>query len=50
MPLPRWLARFNLHVTKSDPQPTGEKPAGMGGIIAHSRGKTRREYHTPRTP
>lgn len=46
MPLPRWLARFNLHVTNPILSPLARNLPGWG-IVGHIGRKTHREYHTP---
>ena len=46
MPLPRWLARFNLRVTNRVLGPLAEHMPGMG-IVIHQGRKTRRQYRTP---
>lgn len=46
MPLPRWLARFNLSVTNRILGPVAEHAPGMG-VVIHEGRKTRRQYRTP---
>ncbi len=46
MPLPRWLARFNLYVTNRIAAPLARFVPGMG-IVVHTGRKTRRRYRTP---
>jgi deazaflavin-dependent oxidoreductase (nitroreductase family) len=46
MPLPRWLARFNLRVTNRILGPLAEHMPGMG-IVIHQGRKTNRPYRTP---
>jgi deazaflavin-dependent oxidoreductase (nitroreductase family) len=46
MPLPRWLARFNLRVTNRILGPLAEHMPGMG-IVLHQGRKSRRRYRTP---
>ncbi len=46
MPLPRWLARFNLHVTNRVLGPIARYMPGMG-VLVHTGRKTRRRYRTP---
>ena len=46
MPLPRWLARFNLRVTNRILGPLAEHGPGMG-IVIHRGRKTKRHYRTP---
>ena len=46
MPLPRWLARFNLSVTNRILGPVAEHAPGMG-IVIHEGRKSRRRYRTP---
>ena len=46
MPAPRWLARFNLHVTNQILGPLARYFPGMG-VIVHSGRKTHRRYRTP---
>jgi deazaflavin-dependent oxidoreductase (nitroreductase family) len=46
MPAPRWLARFNLHVTNRILGPIARRIPGMG-IIVHAGRKTHRQYRTP---
>jgi deazaflavin-dependent oxidoreductase (nitroreductase family) len=46
MPAPRWLARFNLHVTNHFLGPIARYFPGMG-IIVHRGRKSRRRYRTP---
>jgi deazaflavin-dependent oxidoreductase (nitroreductase family) len=46
MPAPRWLARFNLHVTNRILGPLARRVPGMG-IIVHAGRKTHRQYRTP---
>ncbi len=46
MPAPRWLARFNLHVTNRILGPLALYVPGMG-VIVHSGRKTQRVHRTP---
>lgn len=46
MPLPRWLARFNLRVTNHVLGPLATHMPGMG-VVVHVGRKTHREYRTP---
>lgn len=46
MPAPRWLARFNLHVTNRILGPLALYTPGMG-VIVHVGRKTRRVHRTP---
>jgi deazaflavin-dependent oxidoreductase (nitroreductase family) len=46
MPLPRWVARFNLRVTNRILGPIAEHMPGMG-IVIHQGRKTNRQYRTP---
>lgn len=46
MPAPRWLARFNLHVTNRILGPLARHVPGMG-IVIHRGRRTHREYQTP---
>jgi deazaflavin-dependent oxidoreductase (nitroreductase family) len=46
MPAPRWLARFNLHVTNHFLGPLARHVPGMG-IVVHTGRKSRRRYRTP---
>src|SRR5581483_3930550 len=46
MPLPRWVARFNLLVTNRILGPVAEYMPGMG-IVIHEGRKTHRRYRTP---
>ena len=46
MPLPRWLARFNLRVTNRVLGPLATHMPGMG-VVAHVGRKTHRQYRTP---
>jgi len=46
MPLPKWLARFNLHATNRVLGPLARYAPGMG-VIVHIGRKTRRQYRTP---
>ncbi len=46
MPAPRWLARFNLHVTNRLLGPVARRMPGMG-IVVHTGRKSHRRYHTP---
>ena len=46
MPLPRWLARFNLRVTNRILGPLAERLPFMG-IVIHQGRKTKRRYRTP---
>jgi deazaflavin-dependent oxidoreductase (nitroreductase family) len=46
MPLPRWLARFNHHVTNHILGPLAYRIPGWG-IVVHAGRKTRHEYRTP---
>ena len=46
MPLPRWVARVNLHVTNHILGPAASRLPGMG-MVLHVGRKTRRLYRTP---
>jgi deazaflavin-dependent oxidoreductase (nitroreductase family) len=46
MPAPRWLARFNLHVTNHILSPLARRLPGMGFVI-HVGRRTQRQYRTP---
>jgi deazaflavin-dependent oxidoreductase (nitroreductase family) len=46
MPLPHWLARFNLHVTNRVLGPLAARLPGMG-IVIYSGRQTHRQYRTP---
>ncbi len=46
MPDPRWLARFNLHVTNRLVGPLARHMPGMG-VDVHVGRKTHRQYRTP---
>jgi hypothetical protein len=46
MPAPRWLARFNLHMTNRLLGPLARHLPGMG-VVLHIGRKTRRQYRTP---
>ena len=46
MPLPRWVARFNLRVTNRILGPVAEHMPFMG-IVLHQGRKTNRRYRTP---
>jgi len=46
MPLPRWLARFNLRVTNRVLGPLAGRLPGMG-VVIHQGRKTSRQYRTP---
>src|SRR4029077_12670868 len=46
MPLPRWVARFNLYVTNRLVGPRAGRLLGMG-VVIHVGRKTRRRYRTP---
>ena len=46
MPAPRWLARFNLHVTNHLLRPVAKRLPGWG-VVVHIGRKTRRQYETP---
>jgi deazaflavin-dependent oxidoreductase (nitroreductase family) len=46
MPLPRWLARFNLRVTNHILGPLAKRLPGMG-IVIHTGRRTHRRYRTP---
>ncbi len=46
MPAPRWLARFNLHVTNRILWPLATRMPGMG-VVVHIGRKTGRGYRTP---
>ena|ERR1700720_2083830 len=46
MPLPRWVARFNLYVTNRLLGPLASRLPGMG-VVIHVGRKTRRRYRTP---
>lgn len=46
MPAPRWLARFNLHVTNRLLSPVAARLPGMG-VVVHTGRKTHRQYRTP---
>ena len=46
MPLPRWLARFNIHVTNRVLGPVARYMPSMG-VLLHVGRKTRQPYRTP---
>ena len=46
MPAPRWLARFNLHVTNHLLGPLARRLPGWG-VVLHIGRKTHRQYRTP---
>ena len=46
MPAPRWLARFNLHVTNRILGPLARRMPGMG-VVIHTGRRTRQRYRTP---
>lgn len=46
MPLPRWVARFNLYVTNRLLGPLASRLPGMG-VVIHVGRKTHRRYRTP---
>ena len=46
MPAPRWLARFNLHVTNRILGPLALRMPGMG-VVEHVGRKTQRVHRTP---
>lgn len=46
MPAPRWLARFNLHVTNHLLGPLARRLSGMG-IVVHRGRKSHQQYETP---
>jgi len=46
MPLPRWLARFNLQVTNRILGPLARWAPGMG-IVIHVGRKSHRQHRTP---
>jgi deazaflavin-dependent oxidoreductase (nitroreductase family) len=46
MPAPRWLARFNLHVTNRLLSPLAKHLQAMG-VIVHIGRRTHRRYRTP---
>ncbi len=46
MPIPRWIARFNLHVTNRILGPLAKRLPGMG-IVVHTGRRTHRQYRTP---
>ena len=46
MPLPRWLARFNGHVTNRLLDPMARLLPGWG-VVVHTGRKTHRQYRTP---
>jgi deazaflavin-dependent oxidoreductase (nitroreductase family) len=46
MPFPRWLARFNLHVTNRVLGPLASYAPGMG-VVVHTGRKSHRQYRTP---
>ena len=46
MPLPRWVARFNRHVTNRVLEPLALRLPHFG-VIVHTGRKTGREYRTP---
>ena len=46
MPFPRWLARFNLHVTNRLLGPVASYAPGMA-IVVHTGRKSQRRYRTP---
>lgn len=46
MPLPRWVARFNLYVTNRVLGPLARWVPGMG-VVIHVGRKSHRQYRTP---
>ena len=46
MPAPRWLARFNLHVTNRVLGPLARRLPGWG-VVVHTGRTTQRRYRTP---
>lgn len=46
MPAPRWLARFNQHVTNHITGPVAPRLPGFG-VVVHTGRKTQRRYRTP---
>ena len=46
MPFPRWLARFNLHVTNRVLGPLASYAPGMA-VVVHTGRKSHRRYRTP---
>lgn len=46
MPIPRWVARFNLHVTNRILGPLARWAPGMA-VVIHVGRKTQRQYYTP---
>ena len=46
MPFPRWLARFNLHVTNRLLGPLASYAPGMA-VVVHTGRKSHRRYGTP---
>jgi deazaflavin-dependent oxidoreductase (nitroreductase family) len=46
MPLPRWLAQFNLRVTNHVLGPLATRMPGMG-VVLHVGRRSHREYRTP---
>jgi deazaflavin-dependent oxidoreductase (nitroreductase family) len=46
MPLPRWLARFNRHVTNRLLGPVA-RYLPVFGVVVHTGRKSRRQYRTP---
>jgi deazaflavin-dependent oxidoreductase (nitroreductase family) len=46
MPFPRWLARFNLHVTNRVLGPLAIYAPGMA-VVVHTGRKSHRQYRTP---
>ena len=46
MPFPRWVARFNLHITNRILGPLASRHPGMG-VVIHVGRKTGHEYRTP---
>jgi deazaflavin-dependent oxidoreductase (nitroreductase family) len=46
VPLPRWIAQFNLRVTNRVLGPLAKRAPGMG-IVIHTGRRTHRQYRTP---
>jgi deazaflavin-dependent oxidoreductase (nitroreductase family) len=46
MPVPRWVARVNLHLTNRLIGPLASRLPGMG-VVVHVGRKTHRQYRTP---
>ena len=46
MPFPRWLARFNLHVTNRVLGPLASYAPGMA-VVVHTGRKSNRRFRTP---